>query len=949
MGGHTGGFSTGAAGNDTLIDIEWLAGSDFDDVLTGNSGNNYLRGDGGADVLNGGGQAPNSTANGFGGDWADYFFADIGITADLSNSANNTGEAKGDTYISIESLRGGSFNDTLRGDGGNNQIRGGLGNDTIDGGAGNDTADYFSASNSVTVLLTNLLSGHTGGSSSGADGIDTLIDIESIVGSFFNDTLTGNDQDNVINGEDGNDVIDGGAGNDTASYIDASGAVQVTLGEGAGAGSSTGAAGNDTLTNIENITGSEFNDTLTGNSSGNVINARGGDDTLKGLAGNDTLNGGSGIDTADYSAASGAVNVTLTDLISGSTGGSSTGAAGSDTLVDIENVLSGTGDDTLIGNDQNNVLNGGGGNDFIDAALGDDTLNGGSGNDTLLGRAGTNTMSGGAGDDVYYVQGVNDIVTELAGEGTDTIYAYASFALAATSEIEGIDIQSATGITVMGSDFGQFFSGGAGDDVINGQGGFDTINGGAGDDTLNGGSGADTLNGQSGTNTMAGGTGDDLYYVQGVNDVVTEAAGEGYDAVYAYASFALSAASEIEYIDIQSATGISVTGSDTQQFIVGGVGDDTINGAGGVDVINGGNGNDTISGGSGNDLLYGAGGNDSVSGNAGDDILLGNSGTNTLIGGTGNDSYYVQGTNDIVTELAGEGFDAVYAFASFTLAASSEVEFIGVQTATGLTITGSDLGQVIYGLSGDDNLDGGGGNDTLNGSSGNDIVSGGAGDDNIYGSLGNDTLNGNGGNDTLVGDSGTNTMAGGAGDDNYYVDGTNDVVNEVVGEGFDRIYATSSFALSATSEVEYMYNTSGPGISMTGSDTAQLIIGNTGNDRIKGAGGIDTIYGGFGADTFVLTNVAGGFDNFEDFVSGTDFLEISAAQFGGGLAAGSLTAGQFTANAAGTFSNTTERFVYNTSNHQLIYDADGNGGANSSVLIAIFDVGTPVIGDFKVV
>lgn len=120
-------------------------------------------------------------------------------------------------------------------------------------------------------------------------------------------------------------------------------------------------------------------------------------------------------------------------------------------------------------------------------------------------------------------------------------------------------------------------------------------------------------------------------------------------------------------------------------------------------------------------------------------------------------------------------------------------------------------------------------------------------------------------------------------------------------------------------------------------------------DRLQGAGGIDTIYGGNGADPFVLSNVVGAHDFFEDFVSGTDQLEISAAQFGGGLGAGLLGGAQFSTNATGNFTTSNERFVYNSNSRQLFYDADGNAGANSSVLIAFFDVGAPALGDFRVV
>ena len=98
---------------------------------------------------------------GGGFDYADYFNATSGITVDLGNASNNTDEAAGDTFVSIEGIRGSAFDDTLRGDnilnGGNavNQLIGGLGADTLDGGGGFDYADYRNSAIGLTVSLAN--------------------------------------------------------------------------------------------------------------------------------------------------------------------------------------------------------------------------------------------------------------------------------------------------------------------------------------------------------------------------------------------------------------------------------------------------------------------------------------------------------------------------------------------------------------------------------------------------------------------------------------------------------------------------------------------------------------------------------------------------------------------------------------------------------------------------
>ncbi len=131
--------NTGEAAGDTYTNIQNLRGSIFNDTLIGDNGNNFLRGGGGADWLQGGG----------GIDTADYKGAPVGVIADLGNSANNTGVAAGDTYSSIENLRGSDFDDALRGDGGNNALTGGLGADRFIVSPGNDTVRDFDQGSGV--------------------------------------------------------------------------------------------------------------------------------------------------------------------------------------------------------------------------------------------------------------------------------------------------------------------------------------------------------------------------------------------------------------------------------------------------------------------------------------------------------------------------------------------------------------------------------------------------------------------------------------------------------------------------------------------------------------------------------------------------------------------------------------------------------------------------------
>ncbi|WP_438943899.1 beta strand repeat-containing protein, partial [Pseudomonas sp. N8] len=138
-----------------------------------------------------------------------------------------------------------------------------------------------------------------------------------------NNTLHGGAGDDLLYSGAGNDLLDGGTGNDTASYAHATAAVTVNL--GLLAAQNTLGAGTDTLTGIENLVGSNFNDTLTGDAGSNridgglghdVLNGGGGDDLLIGGLGNNTLTGGSGADTFQWRAGNSGHDV-ITDFTPG--------------------------------------------------------------------------------------------------------------------------------------------------------------------------------------------------------------------------------------------------------------------------------------------------------------------------------------------------------------------------------------------------------------------------------------------------------------------------------------------------------------------------------------------------------------------------------------------------------------------------------------------------------
>jgi Ca2+-binding RTX toxin-like protein len=248
--------------------------------------------------------------------------------ADIKARISSVGTSGDDTlygyYDSNDTLNGLAGNDTLYGYSSNDSLNGGSGDDTLDGGYGFDVAQYYTATAGVTVDLNLTTAQDTVGA-----GIDTLNSIEAINGSAFNDTLTGNGYDNslfggvgndILTGGDGNDslvggvgndVLDGGNGFDIAHYYTATAGVTVNL--NLTAAQNTLGAGFDTLTNIEAVNGSAFNDTLTGNAANNSLLGGKGNDVLDGGLGKDVLTGGLGQDSFVFDTALGLGNV---DIIS---------------------------------------------------------------------------------------------------------------------------------------------------------------------------------------------------------------------------------------------------------------------------------------------------------------------------------------------------------------------------------------------------------------------------------------------------------------------------------------------------------------------------------------------------------------------------------------------------------------------------------------------------------
>jgi Ca2+-binding RTX toxin-like protein len=251
----------------------------------------------------------------------------------------------------------------------------------------------------------------------GLDGVTAYDD--TIIGNAGADTIYAGGGNDLIKGGGGADYIHGGSGRDTASYADSGTGVTVSLASGKGQG---GTAQGDTLVSIEDLTGSNYGDTLQGNTGNNTLSGGGGNDTLKGGGGADTLDGGIGddmmwVDSADDIAKGGEGIDTLVlgtsmtvSLGNGSLyEGSSGGYHGhgypyypyNPKVTGIENVTGSSQADTIYGSNGANILLGGGGDDFIWANDGNDTVDGGAGADMISGGRGADQLTGGAGADTF--------------------------------------------------------------------------------------------------------------------------------------------------------------------------------------------------------------------------------------------------------------------------------------------------------------------------------------------------------------------------------------------------------------------------------------------------------------------------------------------------------------------------------------------------------------------
>jgi Ca2+-binding RTX toxin-like protein len=745
-----------------------------------------------------------------------------------------------------DDLYGGLFRDTIDGLGGDDTIDGHGSNDTLNGGTGDDT--IF-----------------------GSDGDDTISGGDSADDSNHADYLDGGDGNDIIHGDDGydyliggwgsdelyggagtdviefsweDDAVDGGSGDDTL-YGNPMGAVTggvIPLLEG-GTGSDwlavhytydsvsntfiseaslsanllfgvatysyddngSPAAFMTFLSGIENLQGGMLDDTLTGDLNDNVIIGGSGDDTLFGSDGDDVLL--SGFDYAD-------------ELHSRNPAGTLGGPGGDNNIVD-----GGDGDDHIHAFGDYDDISGGDGDDFIwvdDGAHA--TIDGGDDTDTLYFHGNTigstlglwNTIAGievirfhdGGGNNLYnsdpqYNIGLDITLDASLGDSPDDGI-LTVIAADGDDSLDGSRI--ADSVTLI-------LEGGEGDDIFENVGSANITGG----DVFDGGSGIDTLDLDEYVASW-GGT-----VLVGDNSTVT-----GVEIINLHGSLTTAGINIIE---------LSIPLANTSS-----TGNVTVNGYGlAQDTING----SRIANSAVSLFLNGNGGNDQLTGGAGADMLNGGTGGDAMAGGSGNDTYIVDSVTDTVTEnlLAGTS-DGVIASVDFTLGAN--LEELALSGTADIDGTGNSLVNEIAGNSGRNRLSGLGGADHLYGE---------AGDDDLFGGESNDTLEGGSENDELDGGTGADIMEGGAGDDVYIVDDAGDVVTELSNQGAaDLIMSSVSRILSFF--VENLWLTGTANILGVGNGLDNLIVGNGGNNALTGLAGADSLYG-FGGEDFLLGGAGG--------------------------------------------------------------------------------------------
>jgi Ca2+-binding RTX toxin-like protein len=988
-----GGTGVGS-GTDTLIRIERIRGSGFDDTLTGGSRSETLIGGEGADRFNitaGSGTATVSDL----GEGADVLTVVAGGTVDAylvqawtaSAASTNSGVARLHSpglTVNLSAITtgagwqifntgpaaaliGSALGDTLTSGVGNDTLTGGPGGDRFVVSGGTDTLTDLSAGDSIQVDLggraSGLLTGAwTASSASRNDGWASLetpglpVDLSAITagasgwivestggdtpiyGSALNDTLKGGAGADTIRGGLGNDSLVGGAGSDTVDYGVSPGAVMVNL----TTGRASGAEGEDTLVGFERIVGSDYSDTLTGGS---------GSDTLVGGLGDDHFFITSGTDTvSDFAKQSDSVEISANataELIAvgswiASAASANSGRANLSTAgfaMDLRQITGGTAGWR--------ITNTGSATTLIGSTLAD-SLIGGSGADILRGFSGDDVLTGRGAGDTFVIDLGTDSITDL-GDGLDVVQVAAGASLAAT--LAGAWTASAAsfnqGVARLGTPGHAVnltsVASGVGWQVTNtGTAAALTGSSALSPDSLIGGSGDDTLKGGIGNDQLTGGGGADTFDIDSGSDTVTDL-GVGADTLIVRASQAVTGQVTADWVATSDSRNDGTANLVTQGAsinlgaIATGLSGWRLSNSGTAASLRGSQLTDTLVGGTGQDTLRGDLGDDQLTGGLEADTFLVDAGTDQIIDlGVGQDVLVVSTGATVMATLAGawtatadsrnEG-TAILTTPGATLNLAAVVDGGGwrlVNSGQGASVTGSANNDTLIGGAGDDTLAGGHGDDEIQGGTGTDLADyqlasspvvvdlegGPMGNGIATEALGTDTLisiewvRGSAFDDTLTGSSGNDSFTGGLGADTFNINAGVDAVTDL-GRGADVVQVLAGATVNATlgdhwtaSSVSYSAGTAnlfangwvadltaittGLGWSMLNTGAATRLYGTAMPDTIQGGSQADTIRGGAGDDSLTggggadLFDIDLGTDRIVDLGVGADVVQVAA-------------------------------------------------------------------------
>ena len=552
----------------------------------------------------------------------------------------------------------------------------------------------------------------------------------------------------------------------------------------------------------------------------------------------------------------------------------------------------------------------------------------------LLG--GQDTLTGATGSDDFNISDTNVVIKDL-GLGGDALHVGNGASVSATLGDSFIPDNTSNNDGVANLiDNGDFnvdltLVAGSNGFNVNASKSLNSLNlvGGMHNDTLIGGKGNDTIQGGTGNNSLIGGLGYDTFIIDdfALDTVSDLAQGDVLKVALnaqltAFNSKAWAASADVE----NNGSLIINTLNNVDLSLLTGSGDIVVNylGAKSVNLI-----------GSTQVTVLNSG--------VGKDILIAGIGNSTLSGGTSDDIYIINTANVTIIEGTDVGTKGDLVKSSVNFILPENVENLTLTGVTARLATGNELNNLLTANNVGDTLEGGLGKDTMIGGTANDTF--------IVDNIADSVVDKLGGNDTVIS---SISYVLGAGIENLILRGSapingtgNKIANVLTGNDADNILTagTGDVTINGGLGNDTILGSKASNVLNGGEGNdiitahirgqgANIIDGGLGNDTITGGAGVNTLTGGEGADTFVFMK-GNGLTTIADFVSGIDHIQITPSVFKGLSFNTDVNSVSFVANVTGTAANTSQHFIYNTSNGTLSFDADGTGMRSNPIAIEV--------------